>query len=122
MGMESIPGEGWLWFVIVTLVLLNAYNVISTARRNAREEKKRREQPKSEIVKKLDDFAKYLDNDKRRLDDHDRQLGDMRSGLMAVCAGVQALLEHELHNGNTTEMNEASKNIDKWLRERPLPR
>ncbi len=60
-----------------------------------------------------------LDNDKRRLDEHDRQISDIRRGQMVNCAGVQALLEHELHNGNTTEMQDASKAIDKWLRERP---
>ena len=38
---------------------------------------------------------------------------------MASCAGVQALLEHELHNGNADEMQLASKEINTWLRERP---
>ena len=119
MNLENVPGEGWLWFVIVALVLLNAYNVFASARKNAREEKKRQSEPTTDLAKRIGDQARMLDNDKRKLDDHDRQLGDMRRGLMVNCAGIQALLEHELHNGNTGEMEEASKNIDKWLRERP---
>ena len=39
-------------------------------------------------------------------------------GLMVICAGVQALLEHELHNGNTDEMHQASSEISGWLRQR----
>lgn len=119
MGIDSVPGEGWLWFVIVALVLLNAYNVISTARRNAREEKKLRDQPSTDLAKKVADHSRMLDNDKRKLEEHDRQLSDTRRGLMVNCAGTQALLEHTLHNGNTDEMENASSDIDKWLRERP---
>lgn len=117
--MENITREAIAGFLIVALALINLYNLFSTARRNAREEKKRQEQPTATLEGKVADFAKKLDVDKRRLDDHDERLGDLRKGLMANCAGVQALIEHELHNGNTTEMQDASKGIDKWLRERP---
>lgn len=37
------------------------------------------------------------------------------AGLIVTCKGVKALLEHELHNGNTGEMVSASKAIDDWL-------
>ena len=37
------------------------------------------------------------------------------AGLIVTCKGVKALLEHELHNGNTGEMLSASKAIDDWL-------
>ena len=62
---------------------------------------------------------KKLGTDKLRLDEHEKRLADLRNGLMASCAGVQALLEHELHNGNADEMQLASKEINTWLRERP---
>ena len=56
-----------------------------------------------------------LANDKRRLDAHDIILADMQAqqtilkgkqtslekGQRVVCAGVMALLDHTLHNGNT---------------------
>lgn len=119
MGIENIPSEGWLWFFVVLLLLVNVYNAVSTARKNVRDEKKRHDQPTAELNSKIGDISKKLDSDKRRLDDHDKRLDDLRKGLMVNCAGVQALLEHELHNGNTTEMETASTDIDKWLRERP---
>ncbi len=74
--------------------------------------------PQEDMVGRMDDVMKKLDMDKRRLDDHENRLGDLRTGLMAVCAGVQALLEHELHDGNTNTMVEASGEIDNWLRGR----
>ena len=42
----------------------------------------------------------------------------MRNGQRELCFGVQALLNHELHNGNADEMARASENINKWLVER----
>lgn len=74
--------------------------------------------PQEDIMTRMNDMAKKLDTDKRRLDDHETRLGDMRNGLMAVCEGVQALLGHELHNGNSGAMEEASDKIDGWLRGR----
>lgn len=119
MSIEEIPASGWMWFVIVGIVIMQTYNTYCTARRNAREEKKLSEKPTDGINQRLNDHAKMLDNDKRRLDDHEAQLADIKKGLMANCAGVQALLEHELHNGNATDMESASKDISTWLRTRP---
>lgn len=56
-----------------------------------------------------------LDNDKRRLDKHARDIEDLREGQKYLCMGVQALLGHELHNGNTDEMKAASAGIKSWL-------
>lgn len=117
--MEQLTNEGLIGFMVVLLALLNLYNVFSSARRNAREEKKRQQQPTYDLEIRIADISRKLDTDKRRLDNHDERLDDLKKGLMATCTGVQALLEHELHNGNTEEMQEASKEIDKWLRERP---
>ena len=56
-----------------------------------------------------------LDNDKRRLDKHARDIEDLREGQKYLCMGVQALLGHELHNGNADEMKAASAGIKSWL-------
>ena len=117
--MENLTTEALLGFMVVLLALMNLYNVFSSARKNAREEKKHQQQPTADLKTEVSEISKKLDTDKRRLDNHDERLDDLKKGLMATCTGVQALLEHELHNGNTAEMQEASKGIDKWLRERP---
>lgn len=40
---------------------------------------------------------------------------DNRAGIKALCAGVRALLEHELHNGNSDELKTASDAINNWV-------
>lgn len=117
--IENVPVEGWLYFAVIALLLLNVYNVYSTARKNAREEKEHREQPTLTLEEKIKAHDRMLDNDKRRLDEMERKQNDMERGQMANCRGVQALLEHELHNGNAEEMQEASHEIAEWLRKRP---
>lgn len=74
--------------------------------------------PQEDVAARLNGIDAKLATDKRRLDAHDEQLGDLHKGQMVVCAGVQALLEHELHNGNSDEMQRASADISNWLRQR----
>ena len=117
--LENITIEMVYGFMIVVLAVLEGYNLLATARKNAREEKKRMNEPTENLEEMIKNMNKKLDNDKRRLDEHDERLSDLQKGLMAICAGVQALIGHEMHNGNTDEMEEAQKNLYKWLRERP---
>lgn len=56
-----------------------------------------------------------LETQKARADEQADEINVLRNGLIVTCQGVKALLEHALHNGNTGEMVEASKAIDKWL-------
>lgn len=49
-----------------------------------------------------------LTRDKERID-------KLEDGQKAICRGVLALLNHELHNGNTEEMETAKKGIDTYL-------
>lgn len=64
---------------------------------------------------KQNDTEKKLNTDKTRLDAHDKSIADLKAGQRCLCEGVQALLEHELHNGNTDEMKAASCGIKAWL-------
>ena len=56
-----------------------------------------------------------LATDKARLDAHEKEIAELRDGQKVLCGGLQALLEHELHNGNANEMQEASKALNDWL-------
>lgn len=115
MGIENVTSEGWAWFAVVLLILLNIYNTFSTARKNAREEKKRKEQPTVTLEEKINAYARMLDTDKRRLDGHDKAIGDLQSSQQVLCSGVMALLDHELHNGNSDQMQTARDDIMKFL-------
>lgn len=56
-----------------------------------------------------------LANDKRRLDKHDSDIAELKTGVENLSSGVLALLEHELHNGNSDEMERASAELKQWL-------
>jgi len=52
-------------------------------------------QPQADISARQDAIMDKLATDKRRLDGHEARLDDTHTGMMVICAGVQALLEHE---------------------------
>lgn len=64
------------------------------------------------------DFQNRLQKCETRLEKDFKQLQDMKNGQKEICYGVQALLNHALHNGNSDEMKAASDNINKWLVDR----
>ena len=55
-------------FVIVVLAFLNLYNVFASARRNAREEKKRQVAPTETLNSEIIEVNRKLATDKLRLD------------------------------------------------------
>lgn len=93
------------------LVVLAVFGAIATVGKGIDYISKWRQRPMQTVT----DNRKKLDNDKRRLDEHEKAIEDLQEGQKYLCLGVQALLEHELHNGNSDEMQEASHNIREWL-------
>ena len=100
------------------LLLCWAFNLVFTSVTNVRREKENARAPISRIESDITDLRTELDVLKRRVDEHDDDVSDLHAGQSAMCRGVQALLEHELHNGNEDEMKAASEGIGKWLRNR----
>ncbi len=75
-----------------------------------------------DIVKKWKapstDVAKKLANDKIKLDEHDEAIRDLHQGQQVLCGGITALLDHELHNGNASQMEAARDDLMKYLKEK----
>ena len=75
-----------------------------------------------EIVKKWrspgTDIMKKLHTDKERLDQHENSIKDLQKSQQVQCAALLALLDHELHNGNTGEMQKARDDIMHFLQAR----
>lgn len=120
--MDKITTEQLLGAVVVVLALLSAYNIFATSRANARKEQERKDAPVKQLREDVDKLTDDLDTERRRIDElqreidhHDDDLRDLHAGQSALCMGVQALIEHELHNGNEDDMKEASASIGKWL-------
>ena len=63
----------------------------------------------------LGQHSKMLASDKARLDRHEADIAALKEGQRVLCGGVQALLEHEIHNGNADEMKAAARELKKYL-------
>lgn len=68
------------------------------------------------------DTAKKLDNDKTRLDEHQKELERhekeidlLKENGRVQAAALMALLDHELHNGNASQMEKARDDLMKYL-------
>lgn len=57
----------------------------------------------------------FLANDKVRLDKHEEQIEILKQGQRLNLQGMQAMLEHELHNGNSDQMQKAADDMNAWL-------
>jgi len=64
------------------------------------------------------DVAEKLRADKLALEKHDADIKALKEGQKAMCQGVVALLDHELHNGNSKQMEDARAEISKYLTDR----
>ena len=72
-----------------------------------------------DIVKKWrspsTETERKLATDKRRLDEHEEAIKDLQKSSQVLCTGVLALLDHELHNGNTEQIEKARDGIMNYL-------
>lgn len=67
------------------------------------------------LVDKIRKVGKEREETRRMLDNDNRRINSLEEGQRAVCRGVLALLNHELHNGNTDEMEAAQAGINTYL-------
>lgn len=102
--MENVTPDALLNAVIVILAVFAAIATIDKA---------------VDIFKKwkqpTTDTAKKLANDKERLDQHDKSIKKLQESNQVLCAGILALLDHELHNGNADQMQQARDDIMRYL-------
>lgn len=122
---KYLSGSGILSAAIVFLALAWAFNIVFTTIMNVRAARKGHEEPLESIRGDIRALRNDLATDRERIaalerdmESHTGELKDMRKGQTELCRGVQALLDHALHDGNTEEMRAASDSIGKWLRTR----
>lgn len=116
--MDYLTTENLLLLLLVVYGLCQIYNVIMQAIKNHRDAKRLASEPTSSLEETVAAYGKYLSNDQRRLEEHDREIKELKDGQRYLCQGVQALLEHGIHDGNATDMEVAAKDIAAWLRAR----
>jgi hypothetical protein len=113
--INSLTPANALTFLLILAALLWLFDLISKAIKNYRELKKPKTDADKTVAAKIADHDKFFAADKQRLDAHDKDIDDLREGMKKNCAGVMALLNHQLHDGNTDEMSKASSELDAWL-------
>ena len=111
MQIQTLTFEQILVAIAVILLLVDIDNKIMTAVKNAREEKKRRNQP----VNTLEDTVK--DHTAKLKKDHER-LTELEDSNRVIMRALMALLSHEI-SGNSDEKLKASLDeIQKFLIEK----
>ena len=105
--MEHITFDQLMKLCASVLVLIGAYNVIMTAIKNRREEKKLQNSPVTQLTERVDRHDDLFAKDKDRLDDHDKQLKDIGTGMRVMLRNNMAVTSH-LINGNSTDKMQAS--------------
>ena len=127
------PGALWTTLYVLLalcLIVITVYKVVEIIRKERERKQARRPELADEISGKvlekleprLADIDRKLANDKALIDNHTRQIAAvearqdaMERGQKAQCRGVLALLNHELHNGNSDEMERAQAGMNDYL-------
>lgn len=98
--MENITFEQVRNLVLLVLALLGGYNVLMTAIKNRREEKRRKDAPVNNLEEKVNEHDERLDRDHKRLN-------DLEESNRIIMRALMAMLSHEI-NGNSDEKLKAS--------------
>jgi len=142
--MQSIQGftPEMLWTTIIVVVGLGAlfieYDKIRTIFKNRKKERQEEEQTHdngfrqqltediaTKVMEKLEprlsSIESKLENDKNRLDNHEDAISTIKKsneviagGLEVTCNALVAVLDHELHNGNSDQMQKARDDLQHY--------
>lgn len=109
-------------FVVIVGALIGAYNLISTALKNKREQDAIRNQPLNDVRDKLTAQAAMLDRDKKRLEKMDEIIEGQREQLEKLDDGINILMRsmletvrHERHGNNMEGLERAEAGIMNYL-------
>ena len=142
--MPTIQGfdPSMLWTAAIVVIGLGAlfieYDKIRTIFRNRKKERQEEEQTHdngfrnqltediaTKVMEKLEprlsSIESKLENDKNRLDNHEDAITTIRKtnevitgGLEVTCNALMAVLDHELHNGNSDQMQKARDDLQHY--------
>ena len=130
-----------LWYTLVGLVGIGALIVLGDkvldVFRKRRERRAVEQTPSAELAEtvankvltdlepRFEAIDTKLANDKMRLDAHERTLSHIsesetsnREGFAALAGAMIAVLDHELHNGNSDQMEKAKEELNHYLTHR----
>lgn len=111
MQIQALSFEQLVGTVAVILLLVGVYNTIMSAIKNAREEKRLREQPVNTLEHTVEDHSKKLQNDHERI----TQLEESNRIIMRA---LMAVMSHEVNGNSTEKLQKSMDEIQQFLIER----
>jgi len=97
------------------LALIGAYNIIMTAIKNHREERRERNSPVTQLRERVDQHDKMLAKGSARMDSIDEKVHDMGLQSTIMLRGVRALLSHEINGNSNDKLKSSMTEIDDYL-------
>ena len=93
-----------LIFMIVLAAIMGFYILVGNVIKITRD-----------IRKPHGDISKEIKELKITVNTHSTEIDNIREMNRVQCQATKALLNHAIHNGNTSEMEEATEALDKYL-------
>ena len=106
--VKVLTSDNLLIFLLILVALATLFILFVNVVESARKLKKPQENKENNLTSHQDECQKRFDHDYQMLNDHAERIEDVEETTHVLCAGIHALLEHELHNGNSDEMRAAS--------------
>lgn len=113
--INQLTGNNLLTFLLVLVTLATLFILFVNVVDSARKLKKPQENKENSLVSHQEECERRFSRDFRMLDEHSKRIENVEETTRVLCAGIHALLEHELHNGNSDEMRRASEALFKHL-------
>jgi len=108
MQIQTLTFEQLVGAAAVILLMIGIYNTIMTAIKNAREEKKRRNQPVNTLEDTVKDHTEKLKNDHERLT-------DLEKAIRILMRSQIAQLDHEISGNSIEKLKDSRAEIQQYL-------
>lgn len=109
--LKALTGDNLMTFLLVLVALAGLYILFANVVESTRKLRKPKEQESDDATARRSACDRKFANDQRAILDHDKRIEALEEGSRVQCAALHALLEHELHNGNSAEMKKASDDL-----------
>lgn len=108
MQIQTLTFEQLVGTAAVILLLVGIYNTVMSAIKTQREEKRRREQPVSDLEQKVNDHEQKLINDHERMN-------DMEGAIRILMRSQIAQLDHAISGNSVDKLRESKDEILDYL-------
>lgn len=102
-------------FFLVLIALLVLFIGVGTAVKLWRDLRKPKKEEGDTIEKHIHDSEDRFLRGEKSIEANRQDIADLKEGLRVTCVANMALLNHAIHNGNTSEMIEASQGLNTYL-------